>query len=141
MAKQKRSLKLIATFDGEYADGWFFKVNKAFKEQLDIKKTERKKSGKTVIVETQGSEYSMYEGCLFSNILMLYSSKEEFQNILQQDIISIQVKQASPASNGAKGSVTFHIFKPSQDRTKLEFKKEKWLNQHDFIELLRTGTF
>lgn len=40
--KEKRSLKLIADFnDKGYAEGWFFTVSKAFKNELDIKYTQR----------------------------------------------------------------------------------------------------
>ena len=40
--KQKRSLELIANFVDGYAEGWYFAVMEAFKDQLDIKLTVRK---------------------------------------------------------------------------------------------------
>ena len=43
VSREKRSLKLIADFNEEgYAEGWYFAISKAFRDQLDIKYLERK---------------------------------------------------------------------------------------------------
>ena len=39
--KQNRSLKLIANFVEGYAEGWYFSIWEFFKDELDIKYTER----------------------------------------------------------------------------------------------------
>lgn len=55
VGRGKRSLELIADFKDGYAVGWHFAVRECFKDQLDIKQTERKvpligKDGKEVMV-------------------------------------------------------------------------------------------
>jgi hypothetical protein len=69
----KRSLKLIANFVDGYAEGWFFAVGDFFRDNLDIKLTDRivrekddlGKNKKSTKIYTQGKEYSFEIGDIF----------------------------------------------------------------------------
>jgi hypothetical protein len=53
--REKRSLELIAEFEGGYAVSWKFAVGEYFKDALDIKLTERKEGKVSRQVWTQGN--------------------------------------------------------------------------------------
>jgi hypothetical protein len=139
--KVKRSTKLIADFEDGYALGWRFCVNEVFKDALDIKKTARVIKGKQLDVWTQGKNFSFKEGDLIHDV----RSSQTWGEMLKSIQYSVQVKSASPASDGAQGtnenpgSVNFQLFEKSSDKSKMVPIKTYECSQASFIRFLQEG--
>ena len=120
--KQKRSTKLIANFIDGFAEEWHFAVGDYFRDQLDIKYTEKVIKGIKKTVWTQGPYFCFTEGHIF------YDDKNAYQvwgEALKHFSKMISVVRAVPVSvdedgNLLKGSVTFTLEKPNESKTGLE---------------------
>jgi len=60
--RQKRSLELIAEFVDGYAEDWHFAVGECFRDELDIKYTQRIEDTKNVMRWAHGPFYCFAEG-------------------------------------------------------------------------------
>ncbi len=140
-SRKNRSTELIAKFINGYAEGWFFAVGESFKDELDIKLTDRKENGKTVKVLTQGPYYSFKEGHTFYDTPDGYL---EWQEALKRISLICEVIRGTPNQTGddqgmISGGVTFTLSKPNRDKTNIETIGQHTVTQDEFVEYLKTG--
>ena len=145
-----RSTELIAIYETGFAIGWHMAVRECFKEELDIKLTDRKKEKKTYREWTQGPYYCFSEGQVF------YDSKEAYSNwhnALAKINTACQILEARPnmpekyvneitGKNNfriSEGYVKFVLFKPNADRNKLTADAEYHMSQNKFVKFLQYG--
>lgn len=165
MTRTKRSLSLIADFVDGYADGWFFALGECFRDQLDIRLTERieavlidgqikyewveingktrkKKLTKRVLRWTQGNTYCFAQGHV------LYDTKQAkklvWHEAMKQISLGCQVTFATPDLTDGEGrfihgSVHFDLLKPDEHKKTLMLAGQYHLSQHDFVNFLKTG--
>jgi hypothetical protein len=161
---------MIATFVNGYADGWFMAVKECFKEQLDIRYTEKVKAEeaadgtkkKRIVSEwTQGVCYC------FAREHMLYDTPKAYlpwAEALQHMNLACKITSASPneltriegeeepeekpkKSKKPKGyllqrgHVNFKLFKPNAERSALVEIGDFQLTQSQFVEFLMTGQY
>ena len=141
MEKGKRHTQLIADFVNGYADGWFMAVKECYRNQLDIKFTERKKNKQSYSEWTQGPYFSFAEGHLFYDSRKAY---RKWEQALKAVRIACQITSAKPTildknRNLVEGTVTFTIYKPDKEFTSLIAGKEYKLSQREFVNFLKTG--
>ena len=167
MTKRKqRALELIAEFKNGYAVGWHFAVGECFKDQLDIKQTERMetligkdgkpkqdKNGKpkmkehkvSKLVWTQGNQFTFSQGDIFYDTPKAYELK--WGDALKVIGKCCRVIEATPDTaidkeleDVSPGTVTFTVTVPKKDGSGLEEEGERFeLSQGDFVEFLKTG--
>jgi hypothetical protein len=145
-----RSTELIATFEDGFAIGWHMAVRECFKEELDIKLTDRIKQNISYTEWTQGSYFCFSEGQI------LYDSKQGYSNwhdAMANINIACQIVEAKPnmpekfvneitGKNNfrlSEGYVKFVLFKPNADRNKLTDVAEYHMTQNQFVRFLRFG--
>ncbi len=140
--RQIRSENLIAHFTNGYADNWFMAVGEQFKNELDIKKTNRKKNGKNIGVWTQGVSYNFKEGQVFYDTPDGYST---WSKALGKITYTCQILKAGAKTIATKyrdaneGFVEFAIYKTNTEKTNIiELDRQK-LTQSDFVVFLNTG--
>lgn len=165
LKKQKRCLDLIANFVDGYAEGWFFAVGECFKDELDIKFTDRvepvlvdgkvqyveyvdkkgdiKKKKKTRKVKrwTQGPFYAFAEGHIIFDTPNAYRPWAE---ALQYIGLICNIVRATPNDLDASGylvhgHVTFTLQEPNIDKSELVTIGQYDVSQNQFVEYLRTG--
>jgi hypothetical protein len=141
MEPGKRHAHLIAKFVNGYADGWFMAVKKCYRNELDIKLTERKKNKQSNFEWTQGPYFSFAEGHLFYDTPKAYG---KWGQALKAVNIACQVTSATPTvidknKNLVDGTVTFTLYNPDKERASLMTVKEYKLSQKEFVNFLKTG--
>lgn len=141
--RQKRTLKLIADFENGHAKGWFFAVNECFKDQLDIKYTQRIEKKETYMCWTQGKLFSFAEGHI---IYDKPCGDVQWKKALKLLNVACFVVTATPDTINEKkkfinGQVHFELLKPNFDRTRLESVESYHATQKKFVEFLKTGIF
>lgn len=138
--RARRTTRLIATFEGGYANGWAFAVRPCFKDQLDIKLTERKIDKKKKLVWTQGRNFCFEVGDIVYSTPLAY--EDWHSAIVQGGFRYVQVTDAKPAgdpnSDNPEGYVTFKICRVSH-RNKHSIFGNFTTPQHAFVKLLKTG--
>lgn len=140
--RQKRSLKLIAEFVNGYATEWHFAVRECFKNELDIKYTQRIEDSKKVMRWTQGSFYCFAEGHVLYDTPKGYL---QWSEALKHIEVVCSVVSATPNTlneQGAfvNGQVHFKLSKPNQSRTVLETVDNYHATQNEFVKFLKDGT-
>jgi hypothetical protein len=138
---RKRHTQLIANFVNGYAEGWSMAVKECYRNELDIKLTERKKNKESFWEWTQGPYLSLAEGNLFYDTPKAYGKWREALKALK---IACQITSATPTildknKNLVEGTVTFTIYKPDKEFTSLIAVKEYKLSQRAFGNFLKTG--
>jgi hypothetical protein len=145
-----RSTELIANFEDGFAVGWHLAVRECFKEELDIKLTDRKKDKISYREWTQGPYFCFSEG------QVLYDSKQAYSNwhnALANINIACQIVEAKPnmpvkfvnettGRNNFKtseGYVKFVLFKPNAEHNKLSRFAEYHMTQNQFVRFLQYG--
>jgi hypothetical protein len=141
MEKRNRHTQLIADFVNGYADGWFMAVKECYRNQLDIKFTERKKNKNSYLEWTQGPYYSFAEGHLFYDTPKAYG---KWGQALKAVRIACQITSAKPTTldknrNLVEGTVTFTIYKPNKNATSLVAIRDYEVSQREFVNFLKTG--
>jgi hypothetical protein len=141
MEPGRRHTNLIANFINGYADGWFMAVKECYRNELDIKLTERKKNKQSYFEWTQGPYLSFAEGHLFYDTPKSY---RKWGQALKAIKIACQITSATPTILGknkilVEGTVTFTIYKPDKEFTSLIAGKEYKLSQREFVNFLKTG--
>lgn len=131
-----RKLALLADFEDGYAKGWYFAVQTAFRDQLDIRYTERVENKKTVMRWTQGDLYAFDIGHIIYQDPAAHLVEG---NALKQPCILCQVVSAIPNKydengNFIDGYVHFELY---QNYTKVATHQT---TQNNFVEYLKTGT-
>lgn len=144
MEKGKRHTQLIADFVDGYADGWFMAVKECYRNQLDIKFTERKKNKNSYLEWTQGPYYSFAEGHLFYDTPKAYEKGKKWGQTIKAIKIACKITSATPTildknRNLVEGTVTFTIYKPDKEFTSLIAGKKYKLSQREFVNFLKTG--
>jgi len=141
--RKQRSLKLIANFVDGFAKGWHFAVGEFFKNELDIKLTERVEKAKKVLRWTQGPFYCFAEGHTVYDTPKAYL---QWSEALKHINLFCQVQRAVPNTLNDKtgrisGSVSFTLYRINQEKTGIENIGFYHLSQNDFVDFLKTGQF
>lgn len=140
--RTKRSEDLIAKFSDGYAENWFMAIGEQFKNELDIKKTKRKKNSEFIGVWTQGTSYSFAEGQVFYDTPKGYSIWSE---ALGKIIFTCKILKAEAKTNTAKhkgaheGFVEFALYKINSEKTNIVEIGIHKMTQDDFVIFLHTG--
>ena len=163
--RANRSLELIAEFKDGYAKNWYFAVGECFKDELDIKYTQRiekikingkiqyeevldkngklKKKAKTKKVRrwTQGTSYSFAEGHVIYDVPKVYLPWREALHHIK---LACHVIRATPGrfndeNQFIDGAVTFKLSKPNDNKSGLKTISQYTLTQTDFVYYLKTG--
>ena len=149
-ARRERSTELIANFVDDFADGWHMAVRESFKEELDIKLTDRKKNKIAYKEWTQGPDFCFSEGQI------LYDSKQGYsnwQNATAHIKLAYQIVEATPnipekivneqtgknSFRTSDGYVKFVLYKPNADRDNLIAIVGYHMTQNQFVKLLQSG--
>jgi len=140
--KSKRHANLIANFVNGYAAGWHMAVKECYRNELDIKYTERKKNKQSFFEWTQGPYYSFAEGHIFYDTPIGY---EKWGKALTAIKICCKIDTATPTvldknKKLIEGTVVFTIFKPDEKLTSLEAAGNYKLSQTEFVNFLKTGS-
>jgi hypothetical protein len=141
MDNRKRHSQLAADFVNGYAKGWDMAVKESYRNELDIKYTERKKNKQSFWEWTQGPYFSFAEGHLFYNTPKAYGKWEQAIKVIK---IACQITSATPTildrnTNLIEGIVNFTIYKPDEKLTFLKAVKNYKLSQKEFVIFLKTG--
>ena len=141
METGKRQTQLIANFVKGYAEGWFMAVKECYRNQLDIKLTERKKDKQSYLEWTQGPYFSFAEGHLFYDTPKAYEKWEEALRVIEK---ACKITSATPTvldrnKNLVEGTVAFTLYKPDKKCTSLIAVKEYKVSQEEFVNFLKTG--
>jgi hypothetical protein len=121
MNQGRRQTNLIANFVRGYADGWFMAVKECYRNELDIKYTERKKNKQSFYEWTQGPYYSFAEGDLFYNASAeAYEKGKKWGQAIKAITIACKLNSATPTildknKNLVEGTVNFTIYKPDKE--------------------------
>lgn len=139
MARNTRSEQLIAAFENGYAKDWAFALKEAFRDQIDIRKTDRIVDGKTESVWTQGTAYCFDVGHIIYDTPKAYD--QDWITALQHINIACKVKKATQAgvTKEDKGMVLFETFKPDAKRKKLVHTGLYRTDQVQFVSFLQSG--
>jgi len=84
---------LEANFVNGYADGWYMAVKECFRNELDIKYTERKKNKQSFFEWAQGPYFSFGEGHTFYDTPKGY---EKWEKALKAINIACKIDAATP---------------------------------------------
>ena len=128
-------------FDGEFSRGWHFVLPKAFRQELDIRLTERMEDGKKTLRWTQGPFYCFSEGHIIYDTPHAYMPWIEALQHIQRycRIISATPNQPGPDGEISRGQVFFELLRPNPDRTGTEKIGSYHLTQEDFVAFLKSG--
>jgi len=137
----KRHTNFIAHFINGYADGWFMAVKECYRNELDLKFTERKKNKQSFFEWTQGPYFSFAEGHLFYDTPKGY---EKWEKALGAIKICCKIDSATPTvldknRELVEGMVIFTIYKPDEGHKFLKAVKDYKLSQKEFVHFLKTG--
>ncbi|HZV47963.1 MAG TPA: hypothetical protein VFG06_11550 [Thermodesulfovibrionales bacterium] len=141
MDNRKRHLQLVAHFVNGYAEGWYMAVKQSYRNELDIKYTERKKNKQSFWEWTQGPYFSFAEGHLFYDTPKAYKKWAEAIKAIKT---ACQIISATPTildrnKNLVEGMVKFTVYKPDEKFTSLKAVKDYKLSQTEFVNFLKTG--
>jgi hypothetical protein len=139
--RKKRHSQLIAHFIDGYAKGWYMAVKECYRNELDIKYTERREKQQIFLEWTQGPYFSFAEGHLFYNTPKAYSKWEE---AIKDIKLACQITSATRTildrnKNLVEGTVEFTIYEPDKKFASLKAVKDYKLSQKEFVNFLKTG--
>jgi hypothetical protein len=141
MGTGKRETRLIADFVNGYAHGWFMAVKECYRNELDIKYSERKKDKHSFFEWTQGPYFSFAEGDLFYDSPKAY---KKWGQALKAIKIACKISSATPTilnknKNLVEGVVNFTIYKPDKECESLIAVQDYKVSQREFVNFLKTG--
>ncbi len=141
METGKRHINLIANFVDGYAVGWFMTVKECYRNELDLKFSERKKNKQSFFEWTQGPYFSFAEGHLFYDTPKGY---EKWEKALRAIKICCKIDSATPTvldknKKLIEGTVVLTIYKPSEKLTSMKAAGNYKLSQTEFVNFLKTG--
>lgn len=141
MEDKGRRLHLIASFVNGFAENWYFAVRDCFKDELDIKFTERKENGKTIKRWTQGQGFDFKEGHVIYDTPDAYLTwGEALKRIsLVCEVLRGMPNKTKNAKNIEDGWVTFKLSKPNKDKTNIETISQHTISQDEFVQYLKSG--
>ena len=140
----KRHTQLIADFVKGYAKGWFMAVKECYRNELDIKLTERKKNKQSHPEWTQGPYFSFAEGHLFYDTRKAYRKKVSWEQALKGIKKACKITSSTPTildknKNLVEGTVNFTTYKPDKKATSLIAIQDYKVSQREFVHFLKTG--
>jgi hypothetical protein len=143
MEAGKRHTQLIADFVKGYAEGWFMAVKECYRNELDIKLTERKKDKQPYLEWTQGPYFSFAEGHLFYDTPQAYR-KRKWGQALKVIKKACKITSSTPTTldknkNLVEGTVDFTMYKPDKKATSLIAIRDYKVSQREFVNFLKTG--
>jgi len=143
METGKRQTQLIANFVNGYAKGWFMAVKECYRNELDIKLTERKKDKQSYLEWTQGPYFSFAEGQLFYDTPQAYK-KRKWGQALKVIKKACKITSATPTildrnKNLVEGTVNFTMYKPDKQNMSLITVRDYKVSQREFVDFLKTG--
>ena len=141
MEPGRRHTNLVAAFLDGYANGWHMAVKECYRNELDIKYTERKKNKQSFFEWTQGPYYSFAEGHIFFDTPIGY---EKWGKALRAIKICCKIDSATPTvldknKKLIEGTVALTIYKPSEKLTSMKVSGNFKLSQVEFVNFLKTG--
>jgi hypothetical protein len=141
MGQGRRHTNLIANFVNGYADGWFMAVKECYRNQLDIKLTERKKNKQSYLEWTQGPYFSFAEGHLFYDTPKAYKKWEQALKVINK---ACKITSATPTildrnKNLVEGTVNLTMYKPDEKAKSLIAVRDYKVSQKEFVNFLKTG--
>jgi hypothetical protein len=144
MGPGRRHTNLIANFVNGYADGWFMAVKECYRNELDIKLTERKKNKQSYSEWSQGPYFSFAEGHLFYDTSKAYEKGKKWGQAIKAIKMACKITSATPTNldknkNLIEGMVNFTVYKPDKKATSLIAIQDHKLSQREFVDFLKTG--
>lgn len=144
METGKRHRQLIADFVKGYAEGWFMAVKECYRNELDIKYSERKKDKQSYSEWTQGPYFSFAEGHLFYDTRKAYRKGVSWEQALKVIKKACKITSSTPTildknKNLVEGIVTFTLYEADKKSNSLIAVKEYKLSQKEFVNFLNTG--
>lgn len=141
MKPGRRETRLIADFVNGYAVGWFMAVKECYRNQLDIKLTERKKNKQSSLEWTQGPYFCFAEGHLFYDTPKAYNKWDQALKTIKK---ACKITSATPTiidrnKNLVEGVVNFTMYKPNKKATALIAIRDYKVFQTEFVDFLKTG--
>ena len=141
MQEGKRHTHLIADFVNGFADGWVMAVKECYRNELDIKLTERMRDKQPYLEWTQGPYFSFDEGHLFYDTPKAY---QKWGQALKTIKIACKITSATPTTldkdkNLVEGVVEFTKYKPDANFTSMVAVQDYKLSQREFVNFLKTG--
>ncbi len=141
METGKRHTQLIADFVKGYAEGWFMAVKECYRNELDIKYSERKKNKQSYLEWTQGPYFSFAEGHLFYDTPKAYRKWGQALKTIKK---ACKITSSTPTilgknKNLVEGTVNFTIYKPDKKATSLIVIQDYKVSQREFVDFLKTG--
>lgn len=150
--KRERSTELIANFEEGFTVGWFMAVRESFKNELDIKLTDRIDpiSKNSSLVWTQGPDYCFSEGQIFYDSKYGYTHWQISLTKLNFVCQIIEAKPNKPSkiqdeltekiiTMTLQGYVRFVLYIPNSDRLNLIKVGEYNMTQKQFVNFLQNG--
>lgn len=142
MDNKKRHSQLVADFVNGYAKDWHMAVKDCYRNELDIKYTERKRNKQSFREWTQGPYFSFAEGHLFYNTPKAY---RKWEDAIKDIKVVCQITSATPTildrnKNLVEGMVEFTIYKPDEKFTSLKAVRDYKLTQTEFVKYLKFGS-
>ncbi len=140
---KERPTALLKGPAAEMGDGWYMCVPPCFNDALDLKLTPRLRGKIKTLEWTQGASFSFGVGDTLYDTADAYKVWSVALNSIE---VCVQVKAATPAGftdDGTRrlpGSVTFSIFTPNEDRTKIVERGNHTMSQDDFVRFLVGGS-
>lgn len=132
LSKKKKNNPVIKFLESGYSEDWYFKVHRAFEKSMGITMGKEKKIQSPVI--------SFQKGDTFHNSLLAYS---DWLSYLKDNPITLQVEFSSSSgreeNNFNFGYVRFEVYKPNNDKTKLEKQSVEECNIFEFLTILKKG--
>lgn len=148
-ARQVRSDDLIAEFElcedpflprKAFDQSWYFCVPTSFRAALDIRQGSRIVDGTERPVWTQGPWFDFSAGDTIYDSVKAYGTWN-----LGSFNICLAIQHATPTQSATEskprshGSVIFDILTPDKYRSKLIVRRQKALDQNEFVRLLILG--
>lgn len=138
--RTRRTIRLIATFENGYAKGWAFAVKPCFRDQLDIRLTERIIDKKPQRAWTQGRNFCFSVGDTIYSTPFAYEDWDAA--IIRGGFRYVKIIDAKPAENpdaeDGGGFVKFGLHKVNC-RNKHSLFGTFTMPQHAFVKFLRRG--
>ncbi len=136
-----RSITLDPEFKNGYSKNWHFCLPEAYKNELDIKYTERKVDKKTVYQWTQGPFFCFSEGHIIYDTAKAYFPwNEALQHIVRFcEVIHGTPNMIDDQKTFIHGQVFFAIYKPNNEKNGVIKEGSYKMTQNNFVEFLKTG--
>lgn len=138
--RENRSTDLLKEPHAESTEGWYMHVPSCFHAALDIKLTERKENGKSVLVWTQGSFFSFKTGDILYDTSDINSSwPPKHMNLCLQVQSGANAGTVEGKNERFPGFVTISIHTPDREKNRIIARFEYTFSQDEFVRFLIAG--